>query len=84
MSYRKIGSAVRLRTIDMSSDELAKYIEATNGISKPWLLVQLRLKKLQERRDTLPPDKYVAELADLQQDLANLGDWWVGIEDQVF
>lgn len=68
----------------MNSDELAQYIEATNGISKPWLLVQLRLKKLQERRDSLSSDEYVAELADLHQDLASLGDWWVGIEDQVF
>lgn len=68
----------------MNSDELAQYIEATNGITKPWLLVQLRLKKLQERRDTLSSDEYAAELADLHRDLASLGDWWVGIEDQVF
>ena len=34
----------------MDSRELAQYIEVTDGISKPWLLVQLRLKKLQERR----------------------------------
>ncbi len=68
----------------MDSKELAQYIEATNGISKPWLLVQLRLKKLQEHRDTLSPDEYAVELADLHQDLVSLGNWWVGIEDQVF
>jgi len=34
----------------MDSGELAKYIEQTESISKPWLLVQLRLKKLQENR----------------------------------
>lgn len=36
----------------MDSKELAQYIEATDSITKPWLLVQLRLKKLQERRAT--------------------------------
>jgi hypothetical protein len=68
----------------MDSEELAKYIEATNSISKPWLLTQLRLKKLQERRHTLAPEEYEKELADLHQDLMNLGEWWVGIEDEVF
>jgi hypothetical protein len=68
----------------MDSEALAHYIEATNGISKPWLLTQLRLKKLQEQRDTLPPEAYEQALADLHQDLMNLGEWWVGIEDEVF
>ena len=45
----------------MDSKELAQYLEATDSISKPWLLVQLRLKKLQERRATLPPDAYAKE-----------------------
>lgn len=68
----------------MDSDELAQYIEATNGISKPWLLTQLRLKKLQERRPGLTPEEYERELADIHHDLMNLGEWWVGIEDEVF
>lgn len=68
----------------MDSDELAQYIEATNGISKPWLLTQLRLKKLQERRPDLTPEEYERELADIHHDLMNLGEWWVGIEDEVF
>ncbi|NJO77280.1 MAG: hypothetical protein HC827_01350 [Cyanobacteria bacterium RM1_2_2] len=68
----------------MDSEDLAHYIEATNGISKPWLLTQLRLKKLQERRHQLPPEKYEQELADLHQTLMNLGEWWLGIEDEVF
>ena len=67
-----------------SSNELAHYIEATNGITKPWLLTQLRLKKLQERRSSLSSEAYEQELADLHQDLMNLGEWWVGQEDQVF
>ncbi len=68
----------------MDSEELAQYIEATDGISKPWLLTQLRLKKLQERRAGLTPEEYEAELRDIHQDLMNLGEWWVGREDEVF
>ncbi|MBW4685128.1 MAG: hypothetical protein KME40_08510 [Komarekiella atlantica HA4396-MV6] len=68
----------------MDSEELAQYIEATNSISKPWLLVQLRLKKLQERRASLSADTYAEELEDIYQDLMNLGEWWRGIEDEVF
>jgi hypothetical protein len=68
----------------MDSQDLAKYIEATNGISKPWLLVQLRLLKLKERRSTLSPQEYLREIEDIHQDLMNLGEWWRGIEDEVF
>ena len=38
----------------MDSKQLAQYMESTDSIAKPWLLVQLRLKKLQEHRDTIP------------------------------
>jgi hypothetical protein len=68
----------------MDSQDLAKYIESTNGISKPWLLAQLRLKKLMERRAELSPEVYMQELADIHQDLMKLGEWWVGLEDEVF
>lgn len=68
----------------MNSEELARYIEATDGISKPWLLVQLRLKKLQENRDDMPEEEYFQQLTDLHKDMMNLGEWWVGIEDEVF
>ncbi len=68
----------------MNSQELAQYIEATDGISKPWLLVQLRLKKLQERKDEIPPQEYMKELEDIQADLLKLGEWWKGRESEVF
>jgi len=68
----------------MNSKELAQYLEATDSIAKPWLLVQLRLQKLQERRDLISEDTYADELADIHQDLMNLGEWWQGIEDDVF
>ena len=68
----------------MNSQELARYIEATDGISKPWLLVQLRLKKLQERKEQIPTQEYMQELEDIQADLLKLGEWWKGREDEVF
>lgn len=69
---------------EMNSKELAWYLEATNGISKPWLLVQMRLQKLQERKEHLSTEEYVQELADIHKDLINLGEWWKGIENEVF
>ncbi|MBD2022510.1 hypothetical protein H6F43_20220 [Leptolyngbya sp. FACHB-36] len=68
----------------MNSNDLAHYIEQTNGISKPWLLAQLRLKKLQESREDLSLNEYAEELADIHQAVMNLGEWWIGIEDEVF
>lgn len=68
----------------MNSKELAQYIEATDSISKPWLLVQLRLKKLQERQSDISSDEYSKELTDIHQDLMNLGEWWIGQEEEVF
>ncbi|WP_019507254.1 hypothetical protein [Pleurocapsa sp. PCC 7319] len=68
----------------MDSKELAQYIEATDGISKPWLLVQLRLKKLQERKEQIPSQEYMQQLEDIQADLLKLGEWWKGREDEVF
>lgn len=68
----------------MNSKELAQYIEATDSISKPWLLVQLRLKKLQERQSDISRDEYSKELTDIHQDLMNLGEWWIGQEEEVF
>ena len=68
----------------MNSDDIAKYIEATNGISKPWLLVQLRLKKLQERRSQISQEEYVTDLEDIHQDMMKLGEWWKGRENEVF
>ncbi len=68
----------------MDSQELGKYITATDGVSKPWLLLQLRLKKLQERKAEISADEYMQELEEIHQNLMNLGEWWVGIEDEVF
>jgi hypothetical protein len=68
----------------MDSNDLARYLEATDGISKPWLLAQLRLAKLKEQRESLSPEDYANRLADIHQDLMNLGEWWNGIEDEVF
>lgn len=68
----------------MDSKDLAQYIEATDSISQPWLLVQLRLQKLKERRATMSPEAYTREITELYEDLMNLGQWWVGREAEVF
>lgn len=68
----------------MNSDELARYIEANDGISKPWLLVQLRLAKLKERRHEMSIEEYNKQLGVLHEDLMKLGQWWVGQEEDVF
>ncbi len=60
------------------------HIEATDGLSKPWLFMQWRLNLLQEQRPTLLPEVYAVELADLHQALMKLGDWWQGQAKIVF
>lgn len=70
--------------MNFDSENLAKYIEATDGISKPWLLIQLRLKKLQERRSELSSQEYREQIAELHEDLMKLGQWWVGRENETF
>ncbi|WP_017302845.1 hypothetical protein [Spirulina subsalsa] len=68
----------------MDSEALAQYLETTNSQFKPWLLVQLRLRKLQEIQDQISAEEYGIRLADIHQDLMNLGEWWVGQEEDVF
>ncbi len=68
----------------MNSNELARYLEQTDNVTKPWLLTQLRLLKLNEARSQMSPAEYEQRLADIHQDLMNLGEWWVGREDEVF
>lgn len=68
----------------MDSKDLARYIEATGGISKPWLLVQLRLKKLEENKNNLSKKEYMEQLEDIHEDLMKLGEWWKGREGEVF
>ena len=68
----------------MNSEKLAKYIEDTDSMGKSWLLVQLRLQKLAEAKPDLSSEEYILRLEDIHQDMMNLGEWWVGIENQVF
>ena len=68
----------------MNSEKLAKYIEDTDGMGKSWLLVQLRLKKLAEAKPDLSPEENKASLEDIYQSMMNLGEWWVGMEEEVF
>lgn len=49
----------------MDSKDLAQYIQATDSISKPWLLVKMRLKKLQENKATLSQSEFLRELEEI-------------------
>jgi hypothetical protein len=68
----------------MNSEDLARYIERTDGMGKSWLLVQLRLQKLAEQKPDLSIEEYLSRLEDIHQDMMNLGEWWLGIEPEVF
>lgn len=65
----------------INSEDLAKYVESIDGISKPWLLAQIRLKKLEENKPFLSPDEYLTQLKDIHQDVLNLGEWWLTINN---
>jgi hypothetical protein len=68
----------------LDSANLARYIEATDSISKPWPLQHLRLLKLQEQKSELSPATYETALQEIHQDLMNLGEWWLGQGSEVF
>ena len=68
----------------MDSKDLAKYIEDTDGISKPWLLLQLRLKKLEENKQNLSKKDYMIQLEDIHQDMMKIGEFWKGREGELF
>lgn len=68
----------------MNSEDLARYIERTGKITQPWVLLQLRLQKLQERKHEISQTEYLQELESLHQSLMGMGNWWVGQEDDVF
>ncbi|MEM6500294.1 MAG: hypothetical protein AAF685_00485 [Cyanobacteria bacterium P01_C01_bin.89] len=68
----------------VNSEDLARYLEDTDSIHKPWMLIQLRLKKLQERRHTMEAREYADAIADIHEDLMKLGKWWEGRESEVF
>jgi hypothetical protein len=67
-----------------SSEDLARYLEARGELGKPWMWHLLRLAKLKETRDSLPPDDYIERLKEAHADLMGLGEFWKGREPEVF
>lgn len=67
-----------------SSADLARYLESRGELSKPWMLQMLRLSKLKESRDQMPPEKYLQALQEAHADLMRLGEFWKGREAEVF
>jgi hypothetical protein len=67
-----------------SSVELARYLEARGELGKPWMWQLLRLTKLKESKDSLPPEEYLRRLQEAHADLMRLGEFWKGREAEVF
>ncbi len=67
-----------------SAAELARYLEQRGELAKPWHLQLLRLTKLKESRDQLPPEEYLERLQEAHADLMRLGEFWKGREAEVF
>lgn len=67
-----------------SSNDLARYLEARGELGKPWMWHLLRLSKLREQKDTMPPEEYVRSVQEAHADLMRLGEFWKGREREVF
>jgi hypothetical protein len=46
-------------------------------------MVQLRLQKLAEAKPDLSPEEYIVRLEDIHRDMMNLGQWWMGNENEM-
>ena len=69
---------------NLSSAELARYLEQRGELSKPWMLQLLRLTKLKEAKDSMDPQEYLDSLQEAHADLMRLGEFWKGREQEVF
>jgi hypothetical protein len=69
---------------NLSSVELARYLEQRGELSKPWMLQLLRLTKLKEAKDSMDPQEYMDSLQQAHADLMRLGEFWKGREQEVF
>ena len=67
-----------------SSEDLARYLEARGELGKPWMWHLLRLAKLKEAKDSIPPEEFVHRLQEAHADLMRLGEFWKGREAEVF
>jgi hypothetical protein len=67
-----------------SSQDLARYLEARGELGKPWMWHLLRLAKLKEAKDSIPPEEFVHRLQEAHTDLMRLGEFWKGREAEVF
>ncbi len=67
-----------------SHDDLARYLELQGALSKPWMLLQLRLSCLRAEKDSMAPEDYLRRVQDAHQDLMRLGTFWKGREAELF
>ncbi|MCP9773263.1 hypothetical protein KBY66_11600 [Synechococcus sp. Tobar12-5m-g] len=67
-----------------SSEDLARYLEQKGALTKPWLLMQLRLSKLKEEKEAMGQDEYILRVQDAHADLMRMGEFWRGQERETF
>ncbi|MFN7678387.1 MAG: hypothetical protein ACK5QW_07310 [Cyanobacteriota bacterium] len=67
-----------------SSNDLARYLEARGELGKPWMWHLLRISKLREQKDSMPPEDYDRSVREAHADLMRLGEFWKGREREVF
>ena len=67
-----------------SSEDLARYLELRGELTKPWNLQMLRLKKLNEAKESMDPQLYLEKVQEAHADLMRLGQFWKGREQEIF
>jgi hypothetical protein len=65
-------------------EDLARYLEQNDALSKPWLMLQLRMSRLREEKESLGADEYLRRVQDAHNDLMRLGTFWRGREAELF
>ena len=73
-----------MEPISPSAAELARYLESRGDLSKPWMLQMLRLAKLKEARGSMSQEDYMSSIKEAHSDLMRLGQFWKGLEAEVF
>ncbi|MCP9800017.1 hypothetical protein KBY67_04360 [Synechococcus sp. RedBA-s] len=67
-----------------SHEDLARYLEQNGALTKPWLMLQLRLSRLKKEKDSMGADEYLRRVQDAHTDLMRLGSFWRGREAELF
>ena len=65
-------------------EDLARYLEQKDALTKPWYLLQLRLSRLKLEKESLGSEEYMRRIQDAHSDLMKMGEFWRGREAEMF